>query len=249
RGTARLAGSHLVRQALRNPAGATPGVACHADVAARERTRPRGDRAPRPRGICARRGHLVQGSRGLRFRARVLRRDRSRAAREGEGTGGRAVGPPARGVLPRHGGGTGDRAAEGSQELSALEKIEHLVVLMLENRSFDHMLGYLSLEGGREDIDGLKAGMANEYGGRAYPIHHLKRTAFLPVEDPDHSGEATSVQIAGGDMSGFVDSFAAKLAQRSATGHDPGLVMGYYNAGDLPVYDHLAAEFCVCDRW
>jgi len=37
-----------------------------------------------------------------------------------------------------------------------LEKIEHIVVLMLENRSFDHMLGYLSLEGGRDDIDGLE---------------------------------------------------------------------------------------------
>jgi phospholipase C len=91
--------------------------------------------------------------------------------------------------------------------------------------------------------------MANEYGGRSYPIHHLDRTAFVAVEDPDHSGEATSVQIAGGEMSGFVDSFAAKLAQRGASDHDPGLVMGYYNAGDLSVYDHLAAEFCVCDRW
>ena len=132
---------------------------------------------------------------------------------------------------------------------AALSKVEHIVVLMLENRSFDHMLGYLSLEGGREDVDGLKAGMANEYGGRSYPIHHLDRTAFVAVEDPDHSGEATSVQIGGGAMSGFVDSFAAKLAQRGATDHDPGLVMGYYNAADLPVYDHLAAEFCVCHRW
>ena len=117
---------------------------------------------------------------------------------------------------------------------SALAKVEHVVVLMMENRSFDHMLGYLSLEGGRDDIDGLRAGMANDYGGRSYPIHHLERTAFEPAEDPDHSGEATSVQIAGGDMSGFVDSFAAKLAQRGVSGHDPGLVMGYYNASDLP---------------
>jgi phospholipase C len=91
--------------------------------------------------------------------------------------------------------------------------------------------------------------MANEYGGRSYPIHHLDRTALTPAEDPDHSGEATSVQIAGGAMSGFVDSFAAKLAQRGASDHDPGLVMGHYNADDLPVYDHLVAEFCVCDRW
>jgi phospholipase C len=38
-----------------------------------------------------------------------------------------------------------------------LHKVSHIVVLMLENRSFDHMLGYLSLEGGRDDIDGLRA--------------------------------------------------------------------------------------------
>ena len=119
---------------------------------------------------------------------------------------------------------------------------------MLENRSFDHMLGYLRLNG-RNDIDGLTGVEANAYGGASYPVHHLTRTAFTPVEDPDHSGAATEVQIAGGQMSGFVESFAATLAKRNAGGLSPDLVMGYYDATDLPVYDHLAAEFCVCDRW
>ncbi|MFB3148801.1 MAG: alkaline phosphatase family protein, partial [Thermodesulfobacteriota bacterium] len=36
-----------------------------------------------------------------------------------------------------------------------LNKIKHIVVLMLENRSFDHMLGYLSLKKGRTNVDGL----------------------------------------------------------------------------------------------
>src|SRR6476619_1866261 len=55
-----------------------------------------------------------------------------------------------------------------------LKKIEHIVVLMLENRSFDHMLGYLSLEAGRSDIDGLKPGMSNSLDdGRTFPVHHL----------------------------------------------------------------------------
>jgi phospholipase C len=43
-----------------------------------------------------------------------------------------------------------------------LEKVDHIVVLMMENRSFDHMLGYLSLEGGRGDVDGLREDLANE---------------------------------------------------------------------------------------
>jgi phospholipase C len=47
-----------------------------------------------------------------------------------------------------------------------LEKVDHIVVLMLENRSFDHMLGYLSLEGGRSDVDGLREGLANEHQAR-----------------------------------------------------------------------------------
>jgi Phosphoesterase family len=46
-----------------------------------------------------------------------------------------------------------------------LEKVDHVVVLMLENRSLDHMLGYLSLTGRRPEIDGLRPGLANEYRG------------------------------------------------------------------------------------
>jgi hypothetical protein len=57
----------------------------------------------------------------------------------------------------------------GTQSYVAnLEKVDHIVVLMMENRSFDHMLGYLSLTGGRADIDGLRPGLANEYQGRSY---------------------------------------------------------------------------------
>ena len=66
--------------------------------------------------------------------------------------------------------------------LANLEKVDHIVVLMLENRSFDHMLGYLSLEGGRGDVDGLRAEFANEHDGHVYPAHHLDSTAI--ADDP-----------------------------------------------------------------
>jgi len=39
----------------------------------------------------------------------------------------------------------------------ALDQVEHIVVLMLENRSYDHMLGYLKLSGRRPGLDGLTA--------------------------------------------------------------------------------------------
>jgi phospholipase C len=149
---------------------------------------------------------------------------------------------------------TGTVAVEIDDAARRLRQIDHVVVLMLENRSFDHMLGYLSLQGGRADVDGLKAGMKNEFEGER-PIHHLDRTAFATeAEDPSHSGDDVHAQIAGGEMSGFAANFA-KHGSEFAAGHpdvpvpDPGLVMGYYDAADLPVYDFLAANFTICDRW
>ena len=128
-----------------------------------------------------------------------------------------------------------------------LEKVDHVVVVMLENRSFDHMLGYLSLTGRRPDIDGLRPGFANEYQGRATRFTTSPRR---PLQmDPDHSASAIDLQIAGGSMSGFVASAAATLAARGVEDGDPGCVMGYYDGTDVPVYDHLAEEFAVCDRW
>ncbi len=52
-----------------------------------------------------------------------------------------------------------------------LQKIDHIVVLMMENRSFDHMLGFLSLERGRGDIDGPTLEMKNVYDGQTYTVH------------------------------------------------------------------------------
>ena len=141
-----------------------------------------------------------------------------------------------------------------------LDQVEHVVVVMLENRSFDHMLGYLSLppeQGGkaRVKVDGLTGpgDNVNTCEGTPYPIHHLKQTAFGgEAEDPDHSGRSVDEQLSDGGK-GFVSNFAriskARAAKLGVPAPEPGLVMGYYDADDLPVYDHLAAEYCVVDRW
>jgi phospholipase C len=109
------------------------------------------------------------------------------------------------------------------------------------------MLGYLSLSGRRPEIDGLRPGLANDYQVRGYPVHHLAETAVQI--DPDHSAGAIDRQIDGGTMDGFVASAAATLAAGGAEDGDPGCVMGYYDGADVPVYDHLAEQFAVCDRW
>jgi phospholipase C len=135
-------------------------------------------------------------------------------------------------------------AAAADPSLANLRKIDHIVVLMLENRSFDHMLGYLTLEAGRQDVDGLKASMSNRYRNNTYRVRHLQRTALTKDEDPCHGGACTAEQVSN-DMGGFVANFAK---ERRKAPH-VGLVMAYYNGSDLPAYDHLAREFCVCDRW
>jgi phospholipase C len=155
---------------------------------------------------------------------------------------------------------TAMKAAPDDAAAARLARIEHIVVLMQENRSFDHMLGYLSLplaEGGRAraDVDGLRGidVNSNTYDGMTYPIHHETRTKFATeAEDPDHSGTSVDEQLAN-DNGGFVANFArystTKAEQLRVPVPDPGLVMGYYTVDELPVYDHLAAEYCVVDRW
>ena len=133
---------------------------------------------------------------------------------------------------------------DSEQELKRLSKIEHIVVLMLENRSFDHMLGYLSLEGGRTDIDGLQKGMSNRYGGREYKVHHLRRRALTKNDDPAHGGSSIAEQL-NNQNGGFVANYAKERPNAA----DLATVMGYYNRTDLPTYDHLAGQYCICDRW
>jgi phospholipase C len=140
--------------------------------------------------------------------------------------------------------------AGSDEQRTGLPNIEHIVVLMLENRSFDHMLGYLSLEAGRDDVDGLKQGMSNTAGTKQYVVEHEPATHVPdPHWDADHSSSATDLQIGDGKMDGFAESFSRTLTRRKVANADPGMVMRYYNGADLPVYNHLAENFCVCDRW
>jgi len=145
--------------------------------------------------------------------------------------------------------------------LEKLDKIEHIVVLMMENRSFDHMLGFLSLPAskggrGRSDIEGLKdtdeyrKKHRNEYQGKIYTQHPLADDYLTFQWDPCHEFPCVQKQI-DSHNGGFVENFAAKHHQivKDVELKDPGLIMGYHTADQLPAFDKLAAQFCVCDRW
>jgi phospholipase C len=124
-----------------------------------------------------------------------------------------------------------------------LGRIEHIVVLMLENRSFDHMLGYLKLEAGLP-VEGLDASMSNKHAGKTYKVHHLPKTKLAENQDPGHSGSDVKQQLENAN-----GGFVANYAKHNASDPKRGTPMGYYNGTDLPVYDHLAREYAVCDHW
>ena len=140
---------------------------------------------------------------------------------------------------------TGTVAVAPDETIANLGKVDHIVVLMLENRSFDHMLGYLTLEGGRGDIDGLTGSESNSY--KAPPTRCITSTGRRGTESsriPATARECIDQQLAERELG--IRRELRRLPRRvpethgPAPGADPGLVMGYYNAEDLPVYDHLA---------
>jgi phospholipase C len=145
-----------------------------------------------------------------------------------------------------------------SAALAALRsKVDHIVVLMLENRSFDHMLGYLSMPTanggrGRTDVDGLKPGMSNEHDGKSYEVHPAQGTTLKKSQDPCHSWDCVHKQLSDNNAH-FVDSYMATRPPEALTEKprvvQPGNVMAYHTPEQLPVYDFLAENFCVCDRW
>ena len=127
---------------------------------------------------------------------------------------------------------------------SVAPPIEHLVVLMMENRSFDHYLGALSLSG-RADVEGLPAqprGIPDLDGNLIAPW--CMDDAAIPAVDPPHGYAAAHASWNNGNNDGFVREF--QKANRSA---DPRLPMGYYTAKTLPVYYRLAERFTICDHW
>jgi phospholipase C len=130
---------------------------------------------------------------------------------------------------------------------STLANIDHIIVLTKENRSFDHMLGYLSLpheQAGmeRHDIDGLKGGESNPYQGIDYPVYPLDQTRFVP--GPPNGHESVQHAINGSKMDGFVKSYAEANSDAVA-----GQVMGYHTGKTVPVYDALARDFAIGHRW
>lgn len=120
--------------------------------------------------------------------------------------------------------------------------IEHVILVMMENRSFDHALGALRLEG-RTDIDGLDATMSNPHpdGGTV----SVFPTDVRCVADPPHGWDSSRVQFADGANSGFVQAYW----DRYGSTVDVAEAMGYLTRDTQPISHAFADHYAVCNRW
>ena len=133
-----------------------------------------------------------------------------------------------------------------------LNALKHVVVLMMENRSFDHMLGSLAADDPR--IDGITATLGNpDTTGATVKAQPLAEFQGQLDPDPDHHFQAVDLQVFGGDtgsnrtpnMQGFIKSY---FNQRRDVQHSR-KIMYYFPKTDLPVITTLATEFAVFNRW
>lgn len=140
--------------------------------------------------------------------------------------------------------------------------IKHLFVLMLENRSFDHMLGFADLQGidaasGRPThAEDLIAPRESAADSAAQPGAPLK--IYPPFPGPSHEFKDVLTQLCGPGATypdrttgGYpqisMGGFARNYADLGAP--DPTLVLKCFQPDDLPVLTTLAREFAVCDHW
>jgi len=134
-----------------------------------------------------------------------------------------------------------------------LDQLKHIVVLMMENRSFDHMLGYLKQDW--PALNGLKGDETNpDNAGQDQSVQPTAAAQGELDPDPDHSWEGVNLQIFGNPrgfddgspkMKGFIKSYFTK---RQDLGHSRN-IMNCFDPNNLQVLTYLAEQYAVCDRW
>jgi len=124
-------------------------------------------------------------------------------------------------------------AATPTLPAPAASGIDHVVVVMMENRSFDHYLGWLP------GANGKQAGLTyTDRYGVTRQTHHLSDTQGCAHPDPDHSYEGGRVQYNDGACDGWLRS-----------GDNDEFAIGYYTDADLAFYGRAARDWTVCDGY
>jgi phospholipase C len=141
--------------------------------------------------------------------------------------------------------------------------INHVFVLMLENQSFDRLLGLSGIKGTDaalhqvRAIDGSNTSMSNSYLGQPYFVK--EGAPWSLSSDPNHEFEDVFEQLTGQESKDFTpgqpyptptnSGFVQNFVNAKPKPGDLGDIMSGYTPDQLPVLNALAKEFAVCDRW
>jgi phospholipase C len=117
---------------------------------------------------------------------------------------------------------------------AAASQIKHIIVVMMENRSFDHFLGWLPNANGRQ------AGLTyQDVNGATYATHALAPDwTGCRFKDPDHSYSGGRVEVDNGHMDGFMKTSGADV-----------YAIGYYQEADNAFLSQFARTFTTCDMY
>jgi phospholipase C len=134
-------------------------------------------------------------------------------------------------------GGVGVRPNPHLPEgVDTIPQVEHLVVLMMENHSFDNYLGVL----GRGDglaVDRHGRPLATNLDATGRPVRAFRMPGFCQEQsEPNNSWNETHISMNGRRMDGFARASTA-------------VAMGYYTPSDVPFYAGMARTFTLADRW
>src|SRR3954453_20209998 len=131
-------------------------------------------------------------------------------------------------------GGSAALARTPSAAAADISSIEHVVVVMMENRSFDHFLGWAP------GADGRQAGLTyTDAAGVPHATHHLAPDyQGCGHPDPDHSYEGGRVEYDGGRCDGWLRA-----------GSNDDYAIGYYRQSDLDFLGRAAPQWTTCSRY
>ena len=117
---------------------------------------------------------------------------------------------------------------------AATSQIKHIVVVMQENRSFDHFLGWLP------NANGKQAGLSYlDVNGVSHPTHELSPDwTGCGYNDPDHSYDGGRIEVDNGLMDGFMKTSTADV-----------FGIGYYQESDNQFFPKFATNFTACDMY
>jgi phospholipase C len=131
-----------------------------------------------------------------------------------------------------------------------IAQLKHIVVLMMENRSFDHLLGYMMAQDSR--IDGVDGTQTNpDTTGAMVPVQPSAEYQSQLQPDPGHHYPDVDLQIFGDpraatpNMQGFIKAYYQKQNNVQHSHY----IMNCFPPAKVPVITTLASNFLVFNRW